>query len=145
MSNVCRGIGVLNHTSTTFCVRTPQNLKESGAEQVVSFLGTLHCEKGHASKYVYTLSDPSDRCARRLCLRFEWALVCAAKGKCAKFPTNVCNPFSDTLLLSRVNRAFFSFTLLPLAFFSSADALQLMVRGYKKGLVKFALITGTKP
>lgn len=29
------------------------------------------------------------------------------------------------------------------AFFSSL--LQLMVRGYKKGLVKFALITGKKP
>ena len=58
-------------------------------------------------KDVYTLSDPSDRCARRLCLRFERALVCAAKGKCAKFPTVVCHPLSDTLLLSRVNRAFY--------------------------------------
>lgn len=26
-----------------------------------------------------------------------------------------------------------------------SSTLQLMVRGYKKGLVKFALITGTKP
>ena len=51
-------------------------------------------------------------------------------------------PFDPFRVTDAWNRLFHPHRL---AFFSSIDALQLMVRGYKKGLVKFALIAGTKP